>query len=79
MPENIPVVHSKEGEAEFYRAYDEVLNQWLIPYIEQLIPTRFRTTHIVSSGPVEAEPVLSLHAAGGGAAVWSQNLGPLGE
>jgi pimeloyl-ACP methyl ester carboxylesterase len=67
------------AEKQFYAAYDAVLNHWPVPYQEIDIPTNFGTTHIIASGPSEAQPVILLHPGGGHALIWIHNIEPLSQ
>jgi pimeloyl-ACP methyl ester carboxylesterase len=79
MPEKIPVFHSPEGEARYRNAYADALKLWPVPCEELYIPTRFGDTHVIASGPKDATPVILLHPAGCGAAIWYRNVGPLSQ
>ena len=79
MAEKIPTFRSAEGEAQFNSAYEAILKQWAAPYDELYIPTRFGETHVVASGPKDAASLILLHPAGGGAAMWCRNVGPLSQ
>jgi pimeloyl-ACP methyl ester carboxylesterase len=79
MSEKIPVFRSPEGEALFNAAYEAILKRWPVPYEELFIPTRFGDTHVVASGPKDADPLILLHPAGGGAAMWCRNVGPFSQ
>lgn len=51
-----------EGEAEYLEAYDATLRGlWPVPYEELNIPGRFGVTHVVTSGPRDAPPLVLLH------------------
>jgi pimeloyl-ACP methyl ester carboxylesterase len=79
MSEIIPVFRSPEGEAQFNEAYDAILERWAVPYEELHVPTRFGDTHVVVSGSKDTPPLLLLHPAGGGAAIWCRNVGPFSQ
>ncbi len=75
MSEKIRQFWSPEMESRFNVAYEAVLKQWPVPYDEHYIPTRFGDTHVISSGPKDAPPLVLLHPAGGGSTIWHRNVG----
>jgi pimeloyl-ACP methyl ester carboxylesterase len=77
MTEPISVFRSQALEAQYFRAYDAVLQQWPVPYAELDIPTRFGATHVIVSGPEDGHPVLLLPPGGTYAPIWVRNVGPL--
>jgi pimeloyl-ACP methyl ester carboxylesterase len=79
MTKKISVFRSPEGEAQFNAAYNAILEKWAVPYKELYILTRFGDTHVVVSGPKDANPLILLHPAGGGAAIWCRNVGPFSQ
>ena len=50
-----------EGETAFLAAYEAAMKLWPVPYEAIEIPTRFGMTHIVTSGPKDAPPLVLLH------------------
>ncbi len=79
MTEKIPIFRSPSVEAQFYAAYEAVLRQWPVPYEELDISTRFGNTHVITSGPREAPPVVLLPPGGTHAPIWVRNVGPLSQ
>jgi pimeloyl-ACP methyl ester carboxylesterase len=79
MLKKIPVFRSPEGEAQFNAAYEAILKRWPVPYEELYLRTRFGDTHVVASGSKDAAPLILLHPAGGGAAMWCRNVGPFSQ
>jgi pimeloyl-ACP methyl ester carboxylesterase len=63
-----------EGEAAFLAAYDAALKLWPVPYEEIEIPTRFGMTHVVTSGPKDAPPLVLLHGYFTTLTIWSPNV-----
>jgi pimeloyl-ACP methyl ester carboxylesterase len=63
-----------EGEVAFLAAYDAAMNLWPVPYEEVEIPTRFGSTHVVVSGPLDAPPLVLLHGYLVTLASWSPNI-----
>ena len=79
MPKKISVFRKPEGEAHYYAAYDAVLEQWPVPYEDLFVPTRFGDTHVIASGPKDADPLVLLHPAGGGGVIWIRNIQTLSQ
>ena len=79
MSEKIRMFWSPEVESQFNTAYEAVLKQWPVPYDEEFITTRFGETHVISSGPKDAQPLILLHPSGGGSTIWYRNVGPLSK
>jgi pimeloyl-ACP methyl ester carboxylesterase len=50
-----------EGETAYLVAYDAAMKLWPVPYEDVEILTRFGTTHVVTSGPNDAPPLVLLH------------------
>jgi pimeloyl-ACP methyl ester carboxylesterase len=65
---------SSEGEAAYLAAYDAAMDLWPVPYEETEIPTRFGMTHVVTSGPKDAPPLLLLHGMLATLTMWSANV-----
>jgi len=63
-----------EGEAAFLAAYETVMKLWPVPYEEIEIPTRFGMTHVVTSGPKDAPPLVLLHGFFATLTMWSPNI-----
>jgi pimeloyl-ACP methyl ester carboxylesterase len=70
----IPVFTSPAGEAEFLQAYQAILEKWPVPYQELTIPTHWGETHVITSGPEDAPPVVLLHALFATATSWYRNV-----
>lgn len=70
---------SVEGERRYQHAYQDVLDEWPVPYRELMVPTSFGETHVVVSGREDAAPVILLHATGTSATGWLLNIAPLSE
>ncbi|HSL47629.1 MAG TPA: alpha/beta hydrolase [Candidatus Deferrimicrobiaceae bacterium] len=66
---------SEVGRADYLAAYDRVLvDLWPVSTESILIESRFGTTHAIASGPVDAPPLMLLHAAGLSATQWYPNI-----
>ena len=75
----LSVFTSPAGEAETLKAYQEVLEQWPVPYKELMLPTSFGDTHVIASGAQDAPVVILLHALFATATVWYSNVGVLSQ
>jgi len=67
---------SSSGRARYADLYRKAQRElWEVPVEDQMIPTRFGTTHALVSGPAESPPVFLLHAAfNTGAIQWYPNV-----
>ena len=63
-----------EGETAYLAAYDTAMKLWPVPYEEIEIPTRFGMTHVVTSGPKDAPPLVLLHGMSMTSTMWSPNI-----
>jgi len=63
-----------EGETAFLAAYDAAMKLWPVPYEEIEIPTPFGMTHVVTSGPKDAPPLVLLHGYFATLSMWSPNV-----
>jgi pimeloyl-ACP methyl ester carboxylesterase len=68
--DNLSVFKSPGGQARYLEAYNATLAQWPVPYESLFIPTRFGITHVIASGPIDAPPMVLLHAASASATQW---------
>jgi pimeloyl-ACP methyl ester carboxylesterase len=75
----LPVFATEAGRAETLERYDAIVEQWPIPYTEFDIATSGGTTHVIASGPVDAEPVVLLHAYFATATSWCRTVPALSE
>jgi pimeloyl-ACP methyl ester carboxylesterase len=64
------VFRTPAGEAKNVLAYNEVLTLWPTPYEELDISSDFGVTHIIASGPKNAEPIILLHGQYSTATSW---------
>lgn len=65
-----PIYKSKAGADAVQRRYREVLDGWPLPAEPRRIPTRAGETFVVSSGPIDAPPLVLLHGSGANASTW---------
>lgn len=55
---------------EYFRAYDHLLSFWPTAPEQADLPTSYGTTHVLSTGPADALPLVLLHAIASTAAFW---------
>jgi pimeloyl-ACP methyl ester carboxylesterase len=79
MPEVELVFKTPEGEAKSYSAYESTLTHWSVPYQEFDLPTHLGITHIIASGPTEANPMILLHGQDSTATSWIYNICELSQ
>ena len=79
MSQYLSVFASEAGQAATLDAYDAIVRGWPVPYVELDIPTTGGTTHVIASGPEDAEPVVLLHAYFATATSWYRTAGALSE
>jgi pimeloyl-ACP methyl ester carboxylesterase len=77
MPRKLRRFWLPELEAEFNAAYETAMHQWPVPYDDLFVSTTFGDTHVVASGPLDADPVVLLNPGGGSATIWNRNIEPL--
>jgi pimeloyl-ACP methyl ester carboxylesterase len=63
-----------EGQAAYLAEYDAAMKAWPVPYREVDIPTRFGTTHVIVSGPIDAAPLVLLHGYWATLTMWAANV-----
>ena len=68
------VFRTPDGERAFLAAYDAVMELWPVPYADVDVPTRFGTTHVVTSGPDDGAPLVLLHGYMATSAMWAPNI-----
>jgi pimeloyl-ACP methyl ester carboxylesterase len=79
-PEQPPSLFSSAGgEAAYLEAYSTLLASWPVEPQSMYVPTRFGRTHVLVTGPVDAPPLVLLHAVSVSSAAWFRNVGPLSE
>ena len=64
------IYRSPKGADAIQRRYRELLDQWPVPHQRQVVPTREGDTFVVSSGPLDAPPVLAIQGSGANTAMW---------
>jgi pimeloyl-ACP methyl ester carboxylesterase len=74
-----PLFSSADGESAYLDAYNSLLASWPVEPQSVYVPTRFGRTHVLVTGPVDAAPLVLLHAVSVSSAAWFSNVGPLAE
>lgn len=64
---------------DYWRAYEDSLSLWPIPYTSTLVDTRHGSTHVVISGQDAGTPLVMLHAASLSAVQWHLQAADLGS
>lgn len=70
---------SAEGEAQYLDQYAANMTLWPVPFEELRIPTSHGTTHLIACGPLNAPPLILLHAYGFSATSWYANVATLAK
>jgi len=71
---NTSAFKTLQGVTEFLAAYEAAMKLWPVPYEEIDIPTRFGMTHVVTTGPKDALPMVLLHGQLGTLTMWTPNI-----
>jgi pimeloyl-ACP methyl ester carboxylesterase len=77
METPIQLFKTPTGKAEYYAKYAAALNLWPIPYESRLLATDYGQTHVISSGPEDAFPLILLHAGQASSTMWFPNIAAL--
>jgi pimeloyl-ACP methyl ester carboxylesterase len=64
----------KPKDREYYNAYDKTLTLWDTPFQEVNIQTSLGNTHVIVSGPRDAEPLVLLHGMNASSTMWYPNI-----
>lgn len=75
--ESLTVFKDEKAELAFMSAYDRVLESWPVPYESRFVPTTYGKTHVLVTGPEDAEPLVLMHGKNGTAAMWGANIAAL--
>ncbi|NRF92508.1 alpha/beta hydrolase [Paenibacillus frigoriresistens] len=74
------IYRNKNGAKEtFIQAYDRTLQEWDVPVESAYFDTSFGETHVLISGPEDAEPLILFHGFGFSSTMWIENIRPLSK
>lgn len=68
------IYDSAEHESRFMKKYDELMEDWPVPYTSLFVNTRLGRVHVIISGPKNAPPALLLHAGALPSWSWKYNI-----
>jgi len=77
MKKKLPIFNTSEGRAKYMAAYETMYSLWKVPYESIDVQTRYGSSHINISGPVDGYPLVLLHAAGLSSTAWFANIAGL--
>jgi len=69
----------KPEDRKYYKAYNNALRLWRVPFRELNIQTGFGNAHVIASGPKNAEPVVLLHGMNASSTMWYPNIKALSK
>lgn len=75
--DEVPIFCTEENRAQLTAMYDEGLRRWPVPLERFLVPGRYGTTHVITSGDVECAPLVLIHPMGAGGFMWSSIVAAL--
>ena len=52
---------TKNGQDDYYKAYDKTLQMWDVEYSEKYIGTSFGKSHCLMAGNIDNPPLILLH------------------
>jgi len=76
---NLSVYKSHKAKCDLLDYYNDILNDWPIPFEEIFIETRCGNTHIIRCGNEDGKPVLFFHGVGNNSLVWRHTIRRLGK
>jgi pimeloyl-ACP methyl ester carboxylesterase len=68
-----------EAHAFIDALYEERLAEWPVEYETEMVETTFGRTHVIKCGPVDAKPLVLLHAMGFNGLTWAPNAAELSK
>ncbi|MFN2145264.1 MAG: alpha/beta fold hydrolase, partial [Anaerolineales bacterium] len=71
---NLEFYKSEKGYQSITRWYDNLLEKFDFEYESQYVDTRFGPTHMLVSGPEDAEPLILVQAIAGSAPLWYHQM-----
>lgn len=73
------ITKASASNAAYFKAYDETLKLWNVPFGELYIPTTNGIAHVIVSGPKNADPVVLLHGMNASSTMWYPNIESLSK
>lgn len=70
---------SEKARNRAFAVYDSLLSRWPVPYETRYVDTEFGSTHVVTSGPADAPPLVLLAGASANATSWILNIAALAD
>jgi len=77
MKKRLPIYTTSEGCAKYMAAYEDMFSLWTVPYEPIDVKTRYGSTHINISGPIDGHPLVLLHAVSLSSTAWFANIAEL--
>jgi pimeloyl-ACP methyl ester carboxylesterase len=72
-----PTFRSAASQADFFAAYDAVLDRWPVVVESLDVPSAYGRTRVQACGPIDGPPLVLLHSGGATSTVWFANVGAL--
>lgn len=73
------ITEASASDAAYFKAYDETLKLWDVPFEELYIPTTNGIAHVIVSGPKSGAPVVLLHGMNASSTMWYPNIASLSK
>jgi pimeloyl-ACP methyl ester carboxylesterase len=73
------IYRSANSREELFARYDRMLEEWPVPFRSSFVQTSFGATHVISSGPERASPVLLLHPSRSNSVLWMRNVAEISK
>ncbi|MGE5404702.1 MAG: alpha/beta fold hydrolase [Candidatus Saccharibacteria bacterium] len=67
---DLAVFKSEAGRQAILTRYDEIINQWPVPYETKIIPTRHGQTFVITFGNEGKPPLILLHGSTSNSVFW---------
>lgn len=71
------IYKDEETKSKFLSFYNKSLAAWPVPYDEFMVRTRYGDTHVITSGSIDKDPIVLIHAAGINGTMWGPNIAAL--
>ena len=73
------IYKSPKVEAQLMDIYNAKLAEWPVPYESVFLDTSYGKVHVIMSGPIDAPPLLLIHASAVAGWSWLDNVGELNQ